>query len=191
MSIRKPMGASRSSTKDPDLITRTKASVSTMFNNAQSKLSSIDPKQAARDTGTWIHDHPYQSAFYGTTGLIVAVPALVAAPALGAAGFGANGVVIGSAAAASQGPAVAAGSLFATLTSAGAGGYGVPIIYGAVQGVAASTGGVVAGVNAWMKWKKAPKSERSKEGDTAEEEEEIDGEETIGSQAPESRNAKL
>ena len=66
-----------------------------MFNNAQSKFSSIDLKQLARDTGIWVHDHPYQSAFIGTTCLVVAVPALVAAPALGAAGFGAGGVVAG------------------------------------------------------------------------------------------------
>ena len=67
-----------------------------MFNSAQSKISSIHPKQLARDTATWVHDHPYQTAFYGSTGLVVAVPAIVAAPALGAAGFGAGGVVGGT-----------------------------------------------------------------------------------------------
>ena len=58
-------------------------------------MSSFNPKKLARHTGTWVHDHPYQSAFIGTTCLVVAVPALVAAPALGAAGFGSLGVVGG------------------------------------------------------------------------------------------------
>jgi len=44
----------------------------------------------------------------------------------------------GSMAAAIQGPAVAAGSAFATLTSAAMGGYGAPFIAGIVQGFAAA-----------------------------------------------------
>ncbi|KAG7006873.1 hypothetical protein G7Y79_00012g032090 [Physcia stellaris] len=172
-----------------------------MSNKAQSTISSFNPKKLARDTGTWVHDHPYQSAFIGTTCLVVAVPALVAAPALGAAGFGSLGVVgevtdqesplVGSAAAAAQGPAVVAGNVFATLTSAGAGGYGVPIVHGVVQGVAASAGGLFAGVKGWRKWKKAPKgaAEAKEQEDTAEVEK-IEGE-TFVSEAPQSREAKL
>lgn len=45
-------------------------------------------------------------------------------------------------AAAVQGPAVAAGSAFATLTSAAMGGYGAPFVAGIVQGLA-STGTIV------------------------------------------------
>ena len=52
-------------------------------------------------------------------------------------------------AAAAQPAAVGAGTLFATLQSAGAGGYGVPIVYGAVQGGMAALGTTIAGVNTW------------------------------------------
>lgn len=94
---------------------------------------------------------------------------------------------VGSAAAGAQGSTVAAGSVFATLTSAGAGGYGVTIVHGVVQGVAASAGGIAAGVKGWMKWKGA--SEEKEQEDTAEEEE-IEGE-TLVFEASQSRDAKL
>ncbi|KAM0562152.1 hypothetical protein ACHAPJ_002597 [Fusarium lateritium] len=67
---------------------------------------------------------------------MAAAPALVASPALAAAGFGANGIVGGTVAAGAQsaiGNVVAPG-VFATLQSAGAGGYGVAIVNGVVQG---------------------------------------------------------
>ncbi|WXC62739.1 hypothetical protein SNK03_008569 [Fusarium graminearum] len=82
---------------------------------------------------------------------IVAVPAIVAGPILGALGFGAAGVAAGSTAAGVQSGigSVAAGSLFATLQSASAGGYGVAIVHGAVQAVGAVVG--ARGVGAWFR----------------------------------------
>ncbi|KAL0937820.1 uncharacterized protein CTRU02_207551 [Colletotrichum truncatum] len=94
----------------------------------------------------------------GTVGvgvLLVAAPAVVAAPGLAAAGFGAEGVVAGSAAAGVQSGigSVVAPSLFATLQSAGAGGYGVATVYGAVQGVGGVIASAGAGGFAWSKAK--------------------------------------
>ena len=62
----------------------------------------------------------------------------------------------GSAAAAAQSAArqVAARSLFATLQSAGAAGYGLPIINGAVQGSIAAGQALHVGIRAL--WKKSP-----------------------------------
>jgi len=65
---------------------------------------------------------------------VLAAPALVSAPCLAAAGFGSN-IVAGSYAAVTHstiGNAVA-GSLFSTLQSAGAGGYGLAVVNGVVQ----------------------------------------------------------
>ena len=112
--------------------------------------------------------------------LVVAAPGIVAAPSLAAAGFGANGVVLGvfpvltfpnsasiilfksntsfltgSTAASVQsgiGSVVAPG-LFATLQSAGAGGYGVATVYGAVQVAGGTVASSVLGVLAWSKAK--------------------------------------
>ncbi|KAL8925772.1 MAG: hypothetical protein Q9208_003269 [Pyrenodesmia sp. 3 TL-2023] len=58
------------------------------------------------------------------------------------AGFGAAGVTAGSIASAlhSQHAPVVAHGIFATLQSAGAGGYGLPIVQGAVQGAATAMG---------------------------------------------------
>ena len=67
---------------------------------------------------------------------------------------------LGSMAAAAQPAAVGAGSLFATLTSAGAGGYGVPIVYGAVQGGMLTLGSAVAGINTWARKKGVTEDER-------------------------------
>lgn len=99
---------------------------------------------------------------------VVAVPALVAGPLLGALGFGAAGITAGqslevvpcldpftdfsgSAAAGIQsgiGSVVAPG-IFATLQSAGAGGYGVAAVHTVVQAVGALVAaGGVAGTQA-------------------------------------------
>ncbi|GAW14487.1 hypothetical protein ANO14919_038900 [Xylariales sp. No.14919] len=100
----------------------------------------------------WAATNPGKTAALSTGVVLVAVPMAVAAPALGLVGFGANGVVAGSAAAGIQGGigSVAAGSAFATLQSAAAGGYGVAAVSAAVQGV----GGVVASVGAFSVFKK-------------------------------------
>ncbi|KAI1170830.1 hypothetical protein F4777DRAFT_567732 [Nemania sp. FL0916] len=79
----------------------------------------------------------------GLGGVMVAAPMMAAAPVLGAFGFGANGIAVGSVAAGVQsgiGSVVAPGA-FATIQSAAAGGYGVAAVSTAVQGM----GGVIAG----------------------------------------------
>ena len=45
---------------------------------------------------------------------------------------------------------VAAGSIFATLTSAGMSGYGAPIVFGGVWGISSA---VCWGIAAWKKWR--------------------------------------
>ncbi|KAG8630678.1 hypothetical protein KVT40_002297 [Elsinoe batatas] len=66
---------------------------------------------------------------------VLVAPAIVSAPALLMSGFGSTGVVAGTAAATTQSTLgnVAAGSVFATLQSAGAGGFGLAAINGAIQ----------------------------------------------------------
>ncbi|OHE99464.1 hypothetical protein CORC01_05264 [Colletotrichum orchidophilum] len=102
---------------------------------------------AITKAGQWMYNNPAKTIYYGATAgslVVLAAPALVAAPALGAAGFGAQGIVAGSAAAGVQAGIgnVVAPSLFATLQSAGAAGYGAAAVNGAVQigaGVFATT----------------------------------------------------
>ncbi|KAK0636470.1 hypothetical protein B0T17DRAFT_519208 [Bombardia bombarda] len=95
---------------------------------------------------------------------IVASPAILMSPLLGLAGFGANGVIGGSIAAGIQAMIgnVAAGSAFATLTSAGMGGYGAATVaaVGQAAGVSAIAG---AGVGIALK-------EKKNDGDEGEEE---------------------
>ncbi|KAK4549233.1 hypothetical protein LTR36_007691 [Oleoguttula mirabilis] len=100
----------------------------------------------------YIVEHPYQTAFFVAGVVIGAIavfaPSLIYGPVLGLMGFGSGGVVAGSAAAGVQSSigAVSAGSVFALLTSAGAGGYGVA----AVSAITVATIGVffagIAGV---------------------------------------------
>ncbi|KAF9767091.1 hypothetical protein IL306_000386 [Fusarium sp. DS 682] len=82
---------------------------------------------------------------------MITVPALVATPLLAAVGFGAGGIVAGSAAAGIQSGigSVAAGSLFAVLQSAGAGGYGLAAVHGVVQAVGAVVG--AGGIGAFFR----------------------------------------
>ncbi|OJD29455.1 uncharacterized protein BKCO1_8000013 [Diplodia corticola] len=95
----------------------------------------------------WIKKHPYLTALI----VLAIILAIVVPPvALHAAGFTATGVVAGSAAAAIQssiGGAVAAGSLFAILTSAGMGGYGVAILVGCL--LALYAGVAVGGISTY------------------------------------------
>lgn len=99
----------------------------------------------------WASDHPIQAVVFGTGAAVLVSPALVASPALGALGFGANGVVGGSIAAGAQSGigSVVAPSFFATLQSAGAGGYGVATVHGVVQGAAAGWLGA-GGIGGWF-----------------------------------------
>ncbi|KAJ4039745.1 hypothetical protein NW758_008616 [Fusarium oxysporum] len=66
---------------------------------------------------------------------MVVAPVIVAGPALAVAGFGAGGIAAGSAAAGVHSGigSVVAGSAFATLQSAGAGGFGLAVVNGVVQ----------------------------------------------------------
>nr|CEG05041.1 unnamed protein product [Fusarium clavum] len=86
-----------------------------------------------------------------TGAAIVLVPAIVASPVLGILGLGGAGVAAGSAAAGIQSGlgSVTAGSLFATLQSAGAGGYGVVAVHGVVQAAGAVVG--AGGLGAWFR----------------------------------------
>ncbi|QPH00569.1 hypothetical protein C2857_004319 [Epichloe festucae Fl1] len=90
--------------------------------------------------------HPFAFAAVGAGLLVVAGPGIVAAPLLGASGFGSLGPIAGSAAACVQSGIgnVVAGSAFATLQSAGMGGAGAAV----VNGVVSTVGGVVAAVGA-------------------------------------------
>ncbi|KAF1831573.1 hypothetical protein BDW02DRAFT_571907 [Decorospora gaudefroyi] len=97
---------------------------------------------AALRTKEWIKEHPGETA--GIVACVVAAPVAigVAGKVLRVAGFARSGVVAGSAAAAYQAGAgnIVAGSAFATLQSAGAGGAGAAV----VNGIAAGTATAVA-----------------------------------------------
>ncbi|KAI2638225.1 hypothetical protein GGS21DRAFT_461225 [Xylaria nigripes] len=90
----------------------------------------------------WATKNPGKAVVMGAGVILAAAPMAAAAPVLGAFGFGANGIIAGSVAAGAQSSigSVVAPSLFATLQSAAAGGYGVAAVSTAVQGV----GGLVA-----------------------------------------------
>ncbi|KAK6224521.1 hypothetical protein QIS74_02848 [Colletotrichum tabaci] len=112
---------------------------------------------------SWASENPGQAAGLAVGVAVIGAPALVSAPLLGMAGFGAQGIAAGSAAAAAQAGIgnVAAGGLFATLQSAGMGGYGAAVVNGVVQ----AGGGVSAaqsGYGAFKQW--ASSKEKSTDG---------------------------
>ncbi|KAG9184969.1 hypothetical protein G6011_11799 [Alternaria panax] len=97
----------------------------------------------------WMKLHPWE-----TISIIVPVVLMACTPAfLGLVGFTASGIAAGSIAAGIQAGigSVAAGSVFATLTSAAMAGYGAPIVLGGVWGISSV---VCWGVTAWKKWRK-------------------------------------
>ncbi|KAL8687580.1 MAG: hypothetical protein Q9224_005110, partial [Gallowayella concinna] len=96
------------------------------------EIKEADYAQLSQKAKAWIAAHPYQTAFQVSMCLLTLGPGLLAGPVLGAAGFSSSGVVALSAAAARQAAIgnVAARSTFAVLQSAGAGGYGLPIVHG-------------------------------------------------------------
>jgi len=108
--------------------------------------------KAAHATVNSMRENPGTAAsvVLATTGIaIVAAPAVVSAPALLVSGFGSTGVGAGTIAAGAQGSIgnVVAGSVFATLQSAGAGGTGLAVVNGVVQiggGIMAAIGSGVA-----------------------------------------------
>ncbi|KAI1097311.1 hypothetical protein F4804DRAFT_327962 [Jackrogersella minutella] len=98
--------------------------------------------EVAQHLAKWTAENPKSATMYGIAGTAIIVPGAFSAPALGVIGFGAN-VMPGSIAAGAQAGIgnVAAGSLFATLQSAGAHGYGAAIVNAAVQAGGAATAG--------------------------------------------------
>ncbi|KAM0249492.1 hypothetical protein ACHAQJ_009040 [Trichoderma viride] len=128
---------------------------------------------AARRLGKAAWENPVLTAATVVTGAgvaVVAAPAVVTAPFMaiaGVAGFTPTGIAATSAASAIHAwiGNVAAGSIFATVQSAAAGGYGVAAVAGAAQ----TAGGYVAGVGGigtaatWWKGKSKSKAESSTE----------------------------
>ncbi|KXH29271.1 hypothetical protein CSIM01_00999 [Colletotrichum simmondsii] len=125
-----------------------------------------DEPSRLRKAAEWVRENPGTTVCYGVSAgslVVLAAPALVAAPALGLAGFSSQGIVAGSAAAGIQAGIgnVVAPSLFATLQSAGAAGYGAAVVNGAIQAGA----GVSATAFAWWGAKKNACGENGKEND--------------------------
>ncbi|KAJ0305520.1 hypothetical protein COL516b_005215 [Colletotrichum fioriniae] len=123
-----------------------------------------DEPSRLRKAADWVRENPGTTVCYGVSAgslVVLAAPALVVAPALGLAGFGSQGIVAGSAAAGFQAGIgnVVAPSLFATLQSAGAAGYGAAVVNGAIQAGA----GVSATAFAWWGAKKKDCGETDKE----------------------------
>ncbi|KAL1794495.1 hypothetical protein ACET3X_007916 [Alternaria dauci] len=116
---------------------------------AVTALKNLHVATLMRAAVEWIKLHPWESV-----ALLVPVVLMACTPAfLGVIGFTAGGVAAGSIAAGIQAGIgnVAAGSLFATLTSAGMAGYGAPVVFGGV-GVVSSV--VCWGFAAWKRWRK-------------------------------------
>ncbi|KAL7901630.1 hypothetical protein HDV64DRAFT_241580 [Trichoderma sp. TUCIM 5745] len=140
-----------------------------------SAKSSADGAQStAQRLGQVARENPMLAAATIVTGAgvaVVAAPALITAPIMGIAGMvgftpaGVAGASIASALQATIGN-VAAGSLFATIQSAAAGGYGVAALTGTAQAI----GGTVAGAGsigtAWT-WLRGKPREDSLKGESS------------------------
>ncbi|KAL7949492.1 hypothetical protein V8C42DRAFT_311054 [Trichoderma barbatum] len=129
---------------------------------------------AARRLGKAAWENPVLAAATVATGaglLVVAAPAVVTVPfmgAAGAAGFTPAGIAATSAASAMHASIgnVAAGSLFATVQSAATGGYGVAVLTGAAQaagGAVAGAGASVGGIVTLLKGKQRPETKEKRE----------------------------
>ncbi len=70
--------------------------------SAKDKASGIDVPQVALQAKDWVVKHPIKTGCYVTSGVIIVVPGLVAAPALGVAGFTAEGIAGGELACVNQ-----------------------------------------------------------------------------------------
>ncbi|KAF2448235.1 hypothetical protein P171DRAFT_428344 [Karstenula rhodostoma CBS 690.94] len=111
-------------------------------------LKKLDLRTIAKAAMEWMKAHPWETA-----ALLVPLVLVACTPAfLGLAGFTAGGVAAGSIAAGIQAGIgnVVAGSVFATLTSAGMAGYGLPIVLGGVGGISSAVGW---GIAAWKRWR--------------------------------------
>ncbi|KAL4961439.1 uncharacterized protein BDV14DRAFT_180422 [Aspergillus stella-maris] len=110
-------------------------------------------KMVASKTAKWATNNPTLAATTVCSVAVVAAPGLVVAPVLSVLGFGSGGIKAYSLAAGAQSAMgnVAAGSTFATLQSAAAGGYGIAAVNGVAQ-----VGGAVVGVgSAGLRWVRA------------------------------------
>ncbi|KAF7679788.1 hypothetical protein GT037_001439 [Alternaria burnsii] len=119
------------------------------LNIAIAALKNLEMVTLMKAAVEWIRLHPWETA-----ALVIPVVLMACTPAfLGLVGFTASGVAAGSIAAGIQAGigSVAAGSVFATLTSAAMAGYGAPIVFGSVWGVSSA---VCWGFALWKKWKK-------------------------------------
>ncbi|KAH8801371.1 hypothetical protein F5884DRAFT_862071 [Xylogone sp. PMI_703] len=103
---------------------------------------------AYNQTIEWIQEHPGLATWIAVNGAVIIAPGILWVPALGVVGFGPGGIGAGTWAAGIQSGIgnVAAGSVFATMQSAGAGGAGAAVLNTAVQ-----AGGLLttAGTGAW------------------------------------------
>ena len=63
--------------------------------SVKDKAASIDVPQVASAAKDWMAEHPYRTGFYVASGVLLVVPGLATAPALGLAGFSAQGVAGG------------------------------------------------------------------------------------------------
>ncbi|KAL6829114.1 hypothetical protein J3E69DRAFT_364741 [Trichoderma sp. SZMC 28015] len=150
--------------RDTSEVSRADKATCSNQNGEQSSTNFMgDAQAAAQRLRKTAWENPLLTAATVATGtglLVVAAPAIVTAPIIslaGAAGFTSGGIAATSAATtvhASIGN-VAAGSIFATLQSAAAGGYGVGVLTGAAQtagGAVAGAGGL-GGILAYLKKK--------------------------------------
>ncbi|KAK0671607.1 hypothetical protein QBC41DRAFT_300296, partial [Cercophora samala] len=98
----------------------------------------------------WAAENPDKTAMIIGGVILVVAPGLVTRPLLSLVGFAEGGVAAGSTAALAHSSIgnVAAGSIFATLQGAGAGGAGLAVVNGVVQGagVMAVSGAVLSSV---------------------------------------------
>lgn len=111
-------------------VARAKFYATNSLTNIKEKAVNFDVKKVPSDVVTWVRENPGQATMHGASIILLAAPGVVTLPALGLAGFGAQGIVGLSAARGAQAATgnVAARSLFAHLTSAGMGGYGLSVV---------------------------------------------------------------
>lgn len=62
---------------------------------AKATSSNVDIPQLTTEAIKWMAEHPGWAIYYAANGVVFLAPGLVAAPALGAAGFTAKGIAAG------------------------------------------------------------------------------------------------